>query len=75
MLTPLPDWRTAPQWACYMAQDPHGGWWWYECRPTPSPSGGWMSSQPGTRIQRADAAPDWRQSIQTRPTAAWSYTE
>lgn len=75
MLTPVPDWRTAPQWACYAAQDPNGGWWWYECRPTPSPSGGWMASQHGTRLQRADAAHDWLRSIQIRPTTAWSYTE
>ena len=74
MLT-TPDWQTAPQWACYAAQDPHGGWWWYECRPTPSPSGGWMASQHGTRLQRADAAPEWRKSIQSRPVTAWSYRE
>lgn len=76
MLTNTPDWRTAPQWACYMAQDLNGGWWWYECRPTPSPSGGWMSSQPGSRIQRCETAnPDWRQTIQSRPVAVWTYRE
>lgn len=69
MLTPTPDWRTAPPWACYAAQDPNGGWWWYECLPTPGPSGHWHTGELGTRLERCTGVqPDWRDTLTVRPT-------
>lgn len=29
-----PDWKDAPEWANYLAQDECGAWWWYECEPS-----------------------------------------
>lgn len=75
MLTPTPDWRIAPPWACYVAQDPSGCWWWYECRPVAGESGNWHTSQLGTRIQRAAVQPNWRNTLQSRPVAVWTYPE
>lgn len=28
-----PDWKDAPQWANYLAQDEDGSWYWYEDEP------------------------------------------
>ncbi len=28
-----PNWRTAPEWANYIAMDPNGQWYWYEREP------------------------------------------
>lgn len=28
-----PDWKDAPEWATYLAQDKDRGWWWYEKQP------------------------------------------
>lgn len=28
-----PDWKDAPEWAQYLAQDGDGDWWWYEQQP------------------------------------------
>jgi hypothetical protein len=30
-----PDWRGAPVWANFLAQDGDGEWYWFECRPVP----------------------------------------
>ncbi|MEG1040573.1 MAG: hypothetical protein RSE94_11730 [Pseudomonas sp.] len=65
------DWTQAPPWAYYAAQDPNGGWWWFECAPRATPSG-WVVSDRnlGTRVERiTGAAPDWRKSVSTRPAA------
>ena len=31
-----PDWRGAPGWASWLAQDEDGSWWWYEEKPRAS---------------------------------------
>lgn len=28
-----PDWKDAPEWAQWLAQDPCGDWFWYENKP------------------------------------------
>lgn len=28
-----PEWKDAPDWANWMAQDMDGEWWWYEMKP------------------------------------------
>lgn len=28
-----PDWKDAPDWARWLAQDAHGPWFWFENRP------------------------------------------
>lgn len=37
-----PDWKDAPDWAMWLAQDPNGGWFFYECQPVISAVGPWM---------------------------------
>ena len=46
-----PDWKTAPSWAQYLAQDPNGGW---------------ISSEVGTRCERATIPGEWRKSLTVR---------
>lgn len=29
-----PDWKDAPDWAMWLAQDTNGDWYWYEIEPT-----------------------------------------
>ena len=28
-----PDWKDAPSWANFRAQDDNGEWYWFECKP------------------------------------------
>lgn len=28
-----PEWKDAPLWAMYLAQDADGEWYWFECEP------------------------------------------
>ena len=30
-----PDWKGAPEWANYLAQDMNGVWYWFEFEPIP----------------------------------------
>ena len=60
-----PDWKTAPSWAQYLAQDPNGGWWWFEVAPRPA-SMGWIVCQLGTRCERATIPGEWRKSLTVR---------
>lgn len=60
-----PDWKTAPSWAQYLAQDPNGGWWWFEVAPCPT-SLGWVVSQLGTGCERATIPGEWRKSLTVR---------
>lgn len=32
-----PDWKNAPSWALWLAQDKSGDWYWYASRPEPAP--------------------------------------
>lgn len=60
-----PDWKTAPSWAQYLAQDPNGGWWWFEVAPRPAAMG-WIVGQLGTRCERATIPGEWRKSLTVR---------
>jgi hypothetical protein len=35
-----PDWKDAPEWAAFVAQDADGDWYWFEERPIPCHAGG-----------------------------------
>lgn len=63
-----PDWKDAPEWANYLAQDKNGEWWWYgkqpriaQCREQ------WDCMNGGGReMVKADIV-DWRETLETRP--------
>lgn len=34
MMNTKPEWKDAPEWAMWLAQDGYGAWGWYENKPT-----------------------------------------
>jgi hypothetical protein len=39
-----PDWKDAPEWAKYVAQDSDETWWWYEAEPIRGNNGNWSNA-------------------------------
>lgn len=62
-----PDWKDAPEWAQWLAQDGNGDWYWYESAPFVI-SNSWMPQRDGN-LQRAEdlIEDDWRESLEQRP--------
>lgn len=61
-----PDWKSAPDWAMWVAMDPCNTWFWYENRPTFSRYGyGWEMN--GGRVELAESHDDPRQTLEERP--------
>lgn len=60
-----PDWKTAPDWANYLAMDADGDWYWYENKPEPWHDSAW-SSKSG-RFDIAAEREDWQQTLEVRP--------
>jgi hypothetical protein len=58
-----PDWKNAPDWANYLAQDANGGWWWYDDSLKSSVKS-WLN---GTRHAAAMAVFNWRETLERRP--------
>jgi len=58
-----PDWKDAPSWAQWLAQDQSGAWYWYETEPYAGTST-WNYSQ-----GRADwvDTPGWNETLEKRP--------
>lgn len=62
-----PDWRAAPEWAKFLAQDQTGRWHWYERAPIIS-EGYWAVPQPDSRWDDAEPELDsWEHSLEPRP--------
>jgi len=58
-----PDWRDAPEWAYYLAQDSDSSWYWYTDKPE-SADGCWV----GVWFQRAEVPnTSWDKSLERRP--------
>jgi len=58
-----PDWKDAPDWANYLAQDISGGWWWYQKKPRlMDDSWGF-----GNQHERANIITTWRETLESRP--------
>lgn len=47
-----PDWKDAPEWAKFLAEDADGTWWWYEAEPEQGENGNW-SNQRKTQFKQA----------------------
>lgn len=58
-----PDWKSAPDWAMWVAMDPCKTWFWYENRPTFSRYGWEMN---GGRVALAESPDDPRQTLEER---------
>jgi len=60
-----PDWKDAPKWAQWLAQDDCGDWWWFANRPRPI-STIWYSPQ-FSEMHREPCDGDWRETLEKRP--------
>ena len=54
-----PDWKDAPEWAKFLAQDKDGSWYWFEKKPFLHTHGFWILSGQGRAefIERSDLTP------------------
>lgn len=64
--TNAPDWKDAPEWAQWVAQDEDGDWYWYENKPRLFDKH-WMIDGGKTEFKFFDIhTPDWRETLQER---------
>lgn len=72
IISDIPSWDDAPEWAEYLAQDESGAWYWYqfpvEC------DGGWWIEKEGFdgkmhEIKKSNQREGWATSLQSRPTS------
>lgn len=62
-----PDWKTAPEWAMWLAQDEDGDWGWYEIKPVLG-SWSWIWDFGDWALCEFDGrADDWTKSLEHRP--------
>lgn len=61
-----PDWKDAPEWAQYMAQDSDGDWYWYENLPT-AKLATWIGWE-GRMEFALDGESAWRETLEARPS-------
>ena len=64
-----PDWKDAPLWANYLAQDKDGGWTWFSHKPKPEARWErWNYSQKGAiHTQAKLSVKNWRETLEKRP--------
>ena len=60
-----PDWKDAPEWANYLAQDKCSEWWWYEDKPNIFGS----NETWGTfgKVKSVKTNDNWRETLERRP--------
>lgn len=64
-----PEWKDAPEWAMWLAQDGDGFWCWFQKKPyLPEGLRDWLWNN-GTEYEIAglDKAGEWRKSLERRP--------
>jgi len=66
-----PDWKDAPEWAQWLAQEASGLWWWYQTRPRWVGkiwiADGWTVKQKVILTGEYHANPDWKETLEERP--------
>ena len=63
-----PDWKDAPEWASYLAQDDTGEWWYYENKPVHSDVGGFDSSKGLSKEYSSGLVfGDWNYTLEEKP--------
>lgn len=61
------DWKDAPGWALWLAQDEDGDWYWYENEPDRS-SSGWTVRRVGGACSKAPIeVSGWKNHLEARP--------
>lgn len=67
-----PDWKKAPKWARYVAQDVDGRWAWFENKPDASDSlwGGMWDAQGGKFKDTIKTRPAWKDTLEKRTEEA-----
>jgi hypothetical protein len=59
-----PNWKDAPEWAQWLAQDESGDWWWYENEPEAGDNT-WWSDEVHDRAIKENG--EWRETLEQRP--------
>jgi hypothetical protein len=62
-----PEWKDAPRWANWLAQDESGIWHWFEFEPEPSYSGMVWDSRPGAIALAYRTVQGWDKTLEARP--------
>lgn len=60
-----PNWNNSPEWACYLAQDESGGWYWFENEPSRNASGEWVCMYGD--CDKAESNSEWAATLEKRP--------
>jgi len=60
-----PDWKDAPEWAQWLAQDLDGVWWWYADKPSLGIKT-WATDL-GAIAECATLSTGWKESLERRP--------
>jgi hypothetical protein len=60
-----PDWKDAPEWANWLAQDKDGTWYWYEQEPRQGNSGFIYTT--GFVLSHESHMATWRKTLERRP--------
>lgn len=62
-----PDWKDAPEWAVWLAQDEDGLWWWHEQKPWQGYElNFWFSLGLTLVCGLGQPNPDWRETREER---------
>lgn len=72
IISDIPSWDDAPEWAEYLSQDKSGQWYWYQF--PVEIDGDWWVEQEGfdgnmQEIHKSSPREDWNTSLQSRPTS------
>lgn len=74
IISDIPSWDDAPEWANFTAQDECGSWCWFDVEPIPHDvdqewmlGHGWAEC--ATAIGEAPGNPDWKNTLRRRPTS------
>jgi hypothetical protein len=60
-----PNWKDAPSWAKYVAQDGSGAWYWYKKKPSMG-NYGWLDIT-GDFMKCKPSNDNWKQTVEKRP--------
>jgi len=64
-----PDWKDAPEWANWLAQDQDAVWWWYEDKPLISNQDEqWEPKKFGNCEVVYMLSDTWKQTLEGRPS-------
>ncbi len=62
-----PNWKKAPHWAEYTAQDPDGQWYWYKSLPSIQENNTWKCDSICMKGFKGFKNSDWKNSLMKKP--------